>query len=81
MGAGGTIGAAGAGATGAGAAGASPSTGAGTGAAGTAFGAGLSTTTTSYLLNSNKVFKNCTRSGLAFFSTMAHLLVPKSSNS
>jgi hypothetical protein len=76
VGAGGSIGAAGAGA-----AGASPSTGAATGAAGAAFGAGLSTTTTSYLLNSNKVFKNCTRSALAFFSTMAHLLVPKSSNS
>jgi len=70
----------GAGATGAGA-GASPSTGAATGAAGAALGAGLSTTTTSYLLNSNKVFKNCTRSALAFFSTIAHLLVPKSSNS
>ena len=79
VGAGGAIGAAGTAGVGAGA---SPSvTGETTGAAGAALGAGLSTTTTWYLLNSNIFFKKATLSALAFFSTMAHLLVPKSSNS
>lgn len=75
VGAGGGVGAAGVGAT------VSPSTELGEGAEGAAFGAGLYTTTTSYLLNSNNFFKNATRSALAFFSTIAHFAVPKSSNS
>ena len=64
------VGAAGASGTGGAGAGVvvSPSAaGAVTGAAGAALGAGLPTTTTWYLFNSNNCFKNATRSGLAFF--------------